>query len=153
MHGVGRWTGLVPLGALLTLLAIHVVGVGLDFVAAIRYPFELGYAEGIIWQQAALIPGPRMYSSSQELPFIVFHYPPLYHLLARAALSLQPDFLAAGRLVSALSTRADRARGRGARAGRDPASRPAHRRDRGRLRDGGRHAGAVPAHRAQLRRR
>ena len=104
MAGVGRWTGLVPLGALLTLLAIHVVGVGLDFVAAIRYPFELGYGEGIVWQQAALIPGPRMYSSSQELPFIVFHYPPLYHLLARAALSIQPDFLAAGRLVSALST-------------------------------------------------
>ena len=104
MTGVGRWTGLVPLGALLALLAVHVAGVGLDFVAAIRYPFELDYGEGIVWQQAALIPGPRMYSSARELPFIVFHYPPLYHLVARAALSIQPDFLTAGRLVSSLST-------------------------------------------------
>jgi hypothetical protein len=44
-----------------------------------------------------------MYSDSRDLPFIVFHYPPLYHLLVRAALSIQPSFLAAGRLVSSLS--------------------------------------------------
>ncbi len=99
-----RWTSLALLGMLLALLTFHVVGVCLDFAAAIRYPFELGDGEGIVWQQAALIPGPRMYSTSQELPFIVFHYPPLYHLLAGAARSIEPDFLAAGRLVSALAT-------------------------------------------------
>ena len=101
--GTGRWIGLVLLGALLALLSVHAAGVFLDFMASIRYPFQWDYGEGIVWQQAALIPGPRMYSNSQSLPFIVFHYPPLYYLLARAALWIQPDFLSAGRLVSSLS--------------------------------------------------
>ena len=104
VRGVGQWTGLVLFGVLLSVLAAHVGAVGLDIMTAIRYPFELGYAEGIVWQQAALIPGPRMYGTSQDLPFIVFNYPPLYYLLARAALLMQPDLLAAGRFVSALST-------------------------------------------------
>jgi hypothetical protein len=89
---------------LFALLAEHVVGVGQDFIAAIHSPIELDYGEGIVWQQAALIPGPRMYGNSQDLPFIVFHYPPLYHLLARAALPLQSDLRAAGRLLSVLAT-------------------------------------------------
>ncbi len=99
-RSVRRETILLALGAL---LAAHVAGVCLDVVAAIRYPFELDYGEGIVWQQAELIPGPRMYGSSPDLPFIVFHYPPFYYLIVRAALSVQPDFLAAGRLVSSLS--------------------------------------------------
>jgi hypothetical protein len=102
--GIGGWIGPVLLGVLLALLSVHAAGVFFDFMASIRYPFEWNYGEGIVWQQAVLIPGPRMYSNSQDLPFIVFHYPPLYHLLARAALSIQPDFLSAGRLVSSLST-------------------------------------------------
>lgn len=101
--GTGRWIGLVLLGALLALLSVHAAGVFLDFMASIRYPFQWDYGEGIVWQQAALIPGPLMYSNSQSLPFIVFHYPPLFYLLARAALWIQPDFLSAGRLVSSLS--------------------------------------------------
>jgi hypothetical protein len=94
----------VLMAALLAFLAVHAIGVGLDFVAAIRYPFELDYGEGIVWQQAALIPGPRMYGRSPELPFIVFHYPPLYYFLVRAAAWAIPDMLAAGRLVAAIST-------------------------------------------------
>jgi hypothetical protein len=96
--GIGRWIGL-----LLVLLSVHAAGVLRDFMAAIRYPFGLEYGEGIVWQQAVMIPGPRMYSNSPDLPFIVFHYPPLYHLLVRAASALQPNFLAAGRLVSSVS--------------------------------------------------
>jgi hypothetical protein len=102
--GIGDWIGLLLLGTVLALLSVHTAGVILDFMASIRYPFQWDYGEGIVWQQAVLIPGPRMYSNSQGLPFIVFHYPPLYYLLARAALWLQPDFLSAGRLVSSLST-------------------------------------------------
>jgi hypothetical protein len=83
---------------------MHAAGVIIDFIASIRYPFQWDYGEGIVWQQAVLIPGPRMYSNSHGLPFIVFHYPPLYYLLARVALWLQPDLLSAGRLVSSLST-------------------------------------------------
>ncbi|MGC2412336.1 MAG: hypothetical protein WA459_06535 [Stellaceae bacterium] len=97
-----RWICLGLLGALLAVLLVRAVGVFHDFAATIRFPFELEYGEGIVWQQAALIPGPHMYGASQDLPFIVFNYPPLYYLLARAALSIEPSFLAAGRLVSAL---------------------------------------------------
>lgn len=100
---IGCGISLVLLVALLALLSVHMAGVFLDFIATVHYPFQLNYGEGIVWQQAMLIPGPRMYSNSQDLPFIVFHYPPLYYLLARAALSIQPDFLSAGRLVSSLS--------------------------------------------------
>jgi hypothetical protein len=62
------------LGALLALLSVHAAGVFLDFMASIRYPFQWDYGEGIVWQQAALIPGPLMYSNSQSLPFIVFQF-------------------------------------------------------------------------------
>lgn len=95
--------GMILLGVLLAFLLAHGVGACLDFVAASRYPFELDYGEGIVWQQALLIPGPRMYSSSQELPFIVFHYPPLYYFLVHAAAPFMPDMLSAGRLISATS--------------------------------------------------
>jgi hypothetical protein len=101
-----RWRliGGLLLMALLVVLGIHVFGVFSDFATAIHYPFELDYGEGIVWQQAELIPGPRMYSTSTDLPFIVFHYPPLYHLLVRAMRLIQPDWLAAGRLVAGVST-------------------------------------------------
>lgn len=92
------------LTVLCIVLATYVIGSCLDFFTSVRYPFELDYGEGIVWQQAALMLGPRMYSDKQDLPFIVFHYPPFYHLSVRAVSWLLPDLLAAGRLVSAAST-------------------------------------------------
>jgi hypothetical protein len=62
------------------------------------------YGEGIVWQQALLIPGPRMYGSIDHLPFIVFHYPPAYHLASRAVMAFGVDPLAAGRIVSLAAT-------------------------------------------------
>ena len=100
---LSRWSGYFLLSVLLMLLIAHAVGAALDFAASIRYPYELDYGEGIVWQQGMLIPGPRMYSPSPDLPFIVFHYPPVFYLLSRLALLAQPDFLAAGRLVSGVS--------------------------------------------------
>ena len=35
-----------------------------------------------------MIPGPRMYGPIDHLPFIVFPYPPVYHLASRAAMAL-----------------------------------------------------------------
>jgi hypothetical protein len=58
------------------------------------------YGEGIVWQQALLIPGPRMYGQIDHLPFIVFHYPPVYHLASRGVMAFGVDPLAAGRIVS-----------------------------------------------------
>lgn len=89
---------------LFLVLVLHAAGVGMDGVAAIRFPLELDYGEGIVWQQARLIPGPTMYSRGQDLPFIVFHYPPVYYLVTRLVASFLPDMRAAGRFVSELST-------------------------------------------------
>ena len=101
---VERWQRPVLMALLLALLAWHAVGAGLDFWAAIHTPLELDYGEGIVWQQAALIPGPRMYGLSQDLPFIVFHYPPLYHLVMRALRPMGADLREVGRMVSVIST-------------------------------------------------
>jgi hypothetical protein len=71
---------------------------------ALAYPFSLDYGENIVWQQALLIPGPRMYGPIDHLPFIVFHYAPVYHMAARAVMALGVDPLAAGRAVSIAAT-------------------------------------------------
>lgn len=78
-------------------------GVGQDWLSALRFRYELNYGEGIVWQQMLLMGGPRMYSPSPALPFIVFHYPPLFHVLARALVALGLDPLLSGRLVSVVS--------------------------------------------------
>ena len=99
----------VAASVLFAVLAGHVLGVLLDFKAAINYPGEFDYGEGIVWQQAVLMLGPRMYSPSQDLPFIVFHYPPLYYMVVRFFMALRMDPMVAGRLVSMLSALASMA--------------------------------------------
>ncbi len=100
-------TGLVTrcLGLLLLLgiAAPHAGGAIADAVLAIHYPYEIAYGEGVVWEQAALMGGPRAYSSSTELPFIVFHYPPVYHLLVLVVGTWTPDLLMAGRIVSTVA--------------------------------------------------
>jgi hypothetical protein len=95
----------------LTLIAIMIAALVGHFIVyfnfalnAIRYPFELFEPEGIVWQQAMLIPGDRMYGDINQFPFIVFHYPPLYHLVVRAAAALGFDPLASGRSISWLAS-------------------------------------------------
>ncbi len=85
-------------------MAAHFAAYLVYAVKAVRYPYELDYGEGIVWQQAMLIPGARMYGDINQFPFIVFHYPPLYHLLLHAAALLKLDVLAAGRGVSLASS-------------------------------------------------
>jgi hypothetical protein len=72
----------------------------------LAYSFGVDYVEGIVWQQALLIPGPRMYGPIDHLPFIVFEYPPVYHLASRAVMAFGVDPLAAGRIVSLAATAA-----------------------------------------------
>jgi hypothetical protein len=73
-------------------------------IEAVGYPYELDYGEGIVWQQALLIPGARMYGDITQFPFIVFHYPPVFHLLVRMLSVGGSDMLAIGRGVSLAST-------------------------------------------------
>jgi hypothetical protein len=95
----------------LALMAIAIVTLAVHFVAYLRYawtavgyPFELFEPEGIVWQQAMLIPGPRMYGNINQYPFIVFHYPPVYHLIVHAFAALGFDPLASGRAISLFGT-------------------------------------------------
>ena len=60
---------------------------------AVGFPFELDYGEGIVWQQVLLIPGSRMYGDITQFPYIVFHYPPLYHAVSLALSKLTGDLL------------------------------------------------------------
>lgn len=96
--------------AVVGLFGVAVLGMAFHFIAylnyaiaAVRYPFQLDYGEGIVWQQALLIPGSRMYGDITKYPFIVFHYPPVFHLVTRAAAIFTHDFLIAGRLTSLVS--------------------------------------------------
>src|SRR5215469_6302342 len=45
-----------------------------------------------------------MYGNLQEYPYLVFHYPPVYHLVVHGIALLGVPWLISGRLVSILST-------------------------------------------------
>ena len=105
--GIGKTARTLSLG----LFALLLVGLVLHFavylryaIAETQYPFEIFDAEGIVWQQVLLIPGPRMYGDITRFPFVVFHYPPLFHLIVRTVAALDISPLAAGRGLSVLST-------------------------------------------------
>ena len=93
----------LSLAALISVSAYHALGALLDVRLAINFPFEIAYGEGIVWQQAFLMPGPGAYSTDDSLPFIVFHYPPVYHLVVHLMTYLVPDYLMSGRFITALS--------------------------------------------------
>jgi hypothetical protein len=99
-----RSTGLWLHAALLAVLAWAVLRFLAHAASVIGYRYGLDFGEGIVWQQALLIPGPRMYGDITRFPFLVFHYPPLYHLISRGVAALGVDGLVAGRLVSLAST-------------------------------------------------
>ncbi len=71
----------------------------------ISFPYEIDYGEGIVWQQALLMLTPNAYGSIEKIPFIVFHYPPLYHFITLCLSEMTAiDFLSAGRIVSISAT-------------------------------------------------
>ena len=89
----------------LAAVATRLVSFAANVIFAIRYPYELDYGEGIVWQQAEMILAGSGYGDIVRYPFIVFHYPPVFHLAASALDMLAPgDWLEAARLVSTFST-------------------------------------------------
>lgn len=77
---------------------VRYLSVGL---AQIWFPYELDYGEGIVWQQMREIVAGRGYAPIDGFPAIVFHYPPVYHLLAAGVAGVTGlDQLAAGRALS-----------------------------------------------------
>lgn len=72
---------------------------------AIRYPFNLDYGEGIVWQQAQQMRDGTAYGGITAFPSIVFHYPPLYHAMTLGFNALSGiDMLKSGRIVSVAAT-------------------------------------------------
>jgi hypothetical protein len=94
---VGGAAMAAALGGLILVLAHFLAAANL----AIRFPFELDYGEGIVWEQMRLIFDGRGYGPIEGFPAIVFHYPPLYHAIVEGVSTVSGmDPLAAGRLVS-----------------------------------------------------
>jgi hypothetical protein len=72
--------------------------------ALTRFSFELDYGEGVVlWQADRVLHLREAYHSLDRYPYVVFHYPPLYHLLARLCRIVFPDPLVAGRVVALVS--------------------------------------------------
>jgi hypothetical protein len=102
-HGAVTFSRIVWLILCLALSAIAV-----QYLAyagdAIRFPFGLDYSEGLIWQQALWLGGPKLYGDIANFPFLVCEYPPLYLIVLRGVHALGIGMLAGGRLVSVLCT-------------------------------------------------
>ena len=73
-------------------------------IEALRFPFGLDYSEGLIWQQALWLGGPKLYGDIAKFPFLVCEYPPLYLIVLRGVHALGIGMLAGGRLVSVCAT-------------------------------------------------
>ena len=87
------------------LLLANFYGWAAEMIGAINYPFQLDYGEGIVWQQADMILRGEGYKPLSDNSFIIFHYPPLYHLVSGLlAKTFGLNWLVVGRTVSVLST-------------------------------------------------
>jgi hypothetical protein len=95
----------LPLYITLTIcLTAGAVAFVLQAAIAVRTDSELDYGEGIVlWQTANVTNWKKAFRPIEEYPHIVFHYPPLFHLTARAVAPFTGTLLQAGRLTSTLS--------------------------------------------------
>lgn len=94
----------LSLAALALFLAAGLGAFAFEAAGALRTPAERDYGEGIVlWQAANVTDWRKAFHPVEEYPHLVFHYPPLYHLTARAVASATGNLLAAGRLTSILS--------------------------------------------------
>ncbi len=81
--------------------ALHVV----RMLSGVVEPVEIDYGEGIILFQASqILDLHQAFRPIEQYPHIVFHYPPVYHLLLRLLTPLFSNPLLAGRLISMVST-------------------------------------------------
>lgn len=99
----------LPVAAALGLTALLLLGGLASLVEAagtiLPYPYGFDYGEGIVWQQMRDILRGEAYGPLGVFPAIVYHYPPVFHLVAGAlAHGAGLDELLAGRLVSLLAT-------------------------------------------------
>lgn len=94
------------MSGLLALMIATAAGVLSNGLFFIKQPYQLNYGEGLLAWQAAHITDPASaYAPMDRYPFVVFQYPPLFHLAVRAISNLAgtTDLLASGRAVSLIS--------------------------------------------------
>jgi hypothetical protein len=92
------------LGALLALTVVIAGGAFSNGLFFLAQPYQLNYGEGLVaWQAAHITDSARAYAPIDRYPFVVFQYPPLFLLAARAMGTMTRDLLMAGRAVSLLS--------------------------------------------------
>jgi hypothetical protein len=102
---LGLWTLRFGLGVTILLLAVSLIKLVQANWLSISYPYELDYGEGIVWQQMINIAAGKGYAPLGVFPAIVYHYPPVYHLVVSATASLVgSDGLSTGRAISLLAT-------------------------------------------------
>jgi len=101
---VPSWTCFVVYGLLAASLSAILLQYASFAADALVYPYEMDYGEGIVWQQAELIFSAHAYADIGQYPYIVFHYPPIYHLLVRTISAFGCDMLTAGRGLSFAAT-------------------------------------------------
>jgi len=78
---------------------------GAFYLAALAYPYELDYGEGIVWQQMRNMFDGSGFGVLQTYPAVVYHYPPVFHLLTGSIAALAgSDELATGRAVSLVAS-------------------------------------------------
>lgn len=76
----------------------------------VAYPYGIDYGEGIVWQQMLNMLAGQGYAPLGVYPAIVYHYPPVYHVIVGViARAFGTDPLATGRVVSAIATLASAA--------------------------------------------
>lgn len=103
-RGVAGLASLAAICVLVAVLSVHFVEWVTFALEVLRYPYDIDYGEGVVWQQALMILRGDGYTPLNTEPHIVFHYPPVYHLAAGLAAQIAGDFLIGGRLVSIIST-------------------------------------------------
>ena len=99
-----RWAALAAFAILGFGLVWHFAAILKFSVWAIRYPYELDYGEGIVWQQLRLILAGEGYRQDSGFEAVANNYPPVYYIFTAAVAALNGgDPLAAGRTVSLAS--------------------------------------------------
>lgn len=96
----------VGLLLLAALLAWHSYHFAAGSIRGVLYPHELDYGEGIVWFQVEQLFAGQAFGDIRQFPTVVFHYTPLYHFLSGLVMATGIDGLAAGRILSLLSTAA-----------------------------------------------
>ena len=93
---------------ILVLLACVCTGLLSFFASGIHHigtSYQLDYGEGMCWWQSVHITDYTLaYKPLDQYPYMVVHYPPLYHLAARQAAALSGNWIEAARLISLAAT-------------------------------------------------